>query len=374
MAWQMGRYSLHYPLFDRERLFAGPAAINDQCFIRKEHKCGKMYGASKSCFIACPSDDDLEPILELMAEKLTKLGVEPIIAIKERAYGQDIFCTKICGKIIEARFCIVILDDSLKNGTPLPNPNVYYEYGLMTALRKHIIPLQKEHMKLAFNIQSHDTIKYNPKNIGSELERGIRDAIKISDTKEPEKEGRFLAERSVLRKMEIAGFDAKDDKWFLSDVIEDTGFKGYGHEEKGFYAYLGKIDASKDLQAYLDDLPIVVYRTEKAITGMKSESKKLQKKQQLIDKQAKNLSAIEIRRLTDWGHPPKERIAEIDERIRLMATLYIGFIMTSDLKISDFQEAANGIIGKHSRYRIVCSKAGRIQFGSVTVDFSETQR
>ena len=102
-----------------------------------------MYGVSKSCFIACPTDDDLEPILELMSEKLTKLGIEPIIAVKERAYGQDIFCTKICGKIIESRFCIVILDDTVKGGTNVPNPNVYYEYGLMTALRKHIIPLQK---------------------------------------------------------------------------------------------------------------------------------------------------------------------------------------------------------------------------------------
>ena len=79
-----------------------------------------------------------------MSEKLAKVGVEPIIAVKERAYGQDIFCTKICGKIIESRFCIVILDDTIEAEKNIPNPNVYYEYGLMTSLRKHIIPLQKE--------------------------------------------------------------------------------------------------------------------------------------------------------------------------------------------------------------------------------------
>jgi hypothetical protein len=122
------------------------------------HNCGKIFGASKSCFIACPTDEELEPILELMSEKLTKMGVEPVIAVKERAYGQDIFCTKICGKIIESRFCAVFLDDTIINKQNIPNPNVYYEYGLMTSLRKHIIPLQKDSLKLAFNIQSYDTI------------------------------------------------------------------------------------------------------------------------------------------------------------------------------------------------------------------------
>jgi hypothetical protein len=160
----------------------GSFPINEWCFIRKEHKCGKMFGPSKSCFIACPTNDDLEPILGLMSEKLSKAGIEPIIAVKERAYGQDIFCTKICGKIIESRFCIVILDDSIKNGTNIPNPNVYYEYGLMTALRKHIIPLQKEDLELAFNIQSYDTTKYNNKNINLELDSAIRDAIRLTDS------------------------------------------------------------------------------------------------------------------------------------------------------------------------------------------------
>jgi len=155
--------------------------VIERCFIRKDHECGKIKGASKSCFVACPKEDELEPILELISEKLSKVGIEAIIAVKERAYGQDIFCTKICGKIIESRFCIVILDDQIDDGRNIPNPNVYYEYGLMTSLEKHIIPLQKEDLTLAFNIQSYDTIKYNSRNIGTELDRAIRDAIRITE-------------------------------------------------------------------------------------------------------------------------------------------------------------------------------------------------
>ena len=69
----------------------GPFKVNERCFIRKEHKCGKIFGASKSCFIACPDEEGLEPILELFSEKLAKVGIETTIAVKERAYGQDIF-------------------------------------------------------------------------------------------------------------------------------------------------------------------------------------------------------------------------------------------------------------------------------------------
>lgn len=88
--------------------------FNERCFIRKGHKCEKNFGASKSCFIACPDNDELEPIITIISERITKAGYEPIRAVKERAYGQDIFCTKICGKIIESRFCIVILDDTIE--------------------------------------------------------------------------------------------------------------------------------------------------------------------------------------------------------------------------------------------------------------------
>jgi hypothetical protein len=133
----------------------------------------------------------------------------------------------------------VILDDSIRKKVPVPNPNVYYEYGIMTSLRKHIIPLQKDKLRLAFNIQSHDTIKYRPDNIDSELERGIRDAVKISETKDTEKAGGSLYEQGLLRKLELAGFLLRGEKWFLYDLIEDTGFKGFSHDSQRLYAYVG---------------------------------------------------------------------------------------------------------------------------------------
>jgi len=108
MTWKSSHFGDFRFLDNSRSISLDSFRLNEYCFIRKGHKCGKNFGASKSCFIACPENDELETVIALIMEKLTKEGYEPIVAVKERAYGQDIFCTKICGKIIESRFCIVI--------------------------------------------------------------------------------------------------------------------------------------------------------------------------------------------------------------------------------------------------------------------------
>jgi len=366
----------------------GAFRVNEECFIRKEHGCGKVQGASKSCFIACPTDDELEPILELMSEKLTKVGIEPIVAVKERAYGQDIFCTKICGKIIEARFCIVILDDTITNKYKIPNPNVYYEYGLMTSLGKHIIPLQKEGLELAFNIQSYDTIKYNSKNIGRELDRAIKDAIKITDSKAVEvveKDGITITEKAILRRMEMADFEAKDSQWFLNDVIDDTKFKGFSHKERGFYLYLGKIDREEDQRDYLEDLSAILYRTERKarelaenVARITEQTKLLQEDEgplrEKIEKQrleSRSLVSMDDRRLLEKigsGIDRAEKAIEAAERkLASMHKIYIGFIVNPTIQIEAFIQTANSAIETYDRYELVYSQENTIAFGETTV-------
>jgi hypothetical protein len=330
----------------------GSFPINERCFIRKEHECGKMFSASKSCFIACPTNDDLEPILGLMSEKLSKVGIEPYVAVKERSYGQDIFCTKICGKILESRFCIVILDDSIKNGSNIPNPNVYYEYGLMTALGKHIIPLQKEDLELAFNIQSYDTIKYNNKNITAELDSAIRDAIKQTEAKEPEKIEGPMDEKLILRRMELAGFfEPGGNGWIMSNVINDTGFKGFRQPEKRYIAFVGKVDDDKDLQAYMDDLNIVIYRAEKKIKELVERIEKMK---------------IPNQRAPIIGYS----ISHEEQLLEMMSTIFIAFIAGSKVDLSAFLKSAREIIKDKERYKITCNRDDQIKFGDVLVDLA----
>lgn len=357
---------------------------NDLCFIRKEHKCGKIFGASKSCFIACPIDERLEPILELISEKLTKVGIEPIIAVKERAYGQDIFCTKICGKIIEARFCIVILDDTITSDVNIPNPNVYYEYGLMTGLHKHIIPLQKSDLKLAFNIQSYDTIKYSSGNIGKELDRAIKDAIRVTEAEDDKPQIIDVPEMTILRRFELSGFILKDNKWFLSDQIEDTLFKGFGHIEERVYLYLGKIDDDDEFQTYLEDLDVLLFRTERKAKEMEDELVQLGKQNEELSRREEEeseevhekgaLAEMDrpARRLYQYS-PEREkqrivsRIADLQSKLELMDSIYVGFIISDQLDSSEFKKNVQIITVHYERYTVTYNDGPNMRLGEMEV-------
>jgi len=361
MAWET---IYRFPRYIRETTLESQFKVNNQCFIRKAHKCGKIFGASKSCFIACPNETSLEPTLALMSEKLAKVGVEPIIAIKERAYGQDIFCTKICGKIIESKFCIVMLDDTIVGKKSFPNPNVYYEYGLMTSLRKHIIPLQKEKLKLAFNIQSYDTVKYNDVNIASELDRAIKDAIKISESLDKIEQESHISDKTILRKFELVGFDLKNDEWFLNDVIDDTNFKGFGHSDKKGYLYLGKISSENEFQIYLEDLDLVLYRTEKKAKDIKDQIKFLKKRQAEVESEEKTPQGFVLRAS---GSPVIRRpvysvreftnkISDAERKLKLMEKIVVGFIVDPQLNPNEFLKNCKNILSKYNgRYTLVCS-------------------
>jgi hypothetical protein len=373
MTWKPTyRYPL-YPFADTQTALH-PMRLNEQCFIRKEHRCGKIFGASKSCFVACPTDENLEPILGLLSEKLSKVGVEPIIAVKERAYGQDIFCTKICGKIIEARFCLVILDDALIQDTNIPNPNVYYEYGLMTSLRKHIIPLQKAELELAFNIQSYDTIKYNPGNINSELDRAIKDAIRITESPQKEQLTQDLPDKTILRRFELAGFDLKDAHWFLSHVIDDTLFYGFGHTDRRHYLYLGKIDESDDFQNYLEDLDVILFRTEKEARALSEKLREAKDRRASLIAQEQQEEHMEvIARRTRRPFVQRELqevesdINDLTSKEELMATVYIGFIINDRLDCSEFIGKTRAIVDQYERYKVSFNSGTQITFGETQV-------
>lgn len=354
--------------------------INEQCFIRKAYKCGKIDGASKSCFIACPTHDELEPILDLMSEKLTKYGIEPVIAVKDRAYGQDIFCTKICGKIIESMFCIAILDDTVSNELTIPNPNVYYEYGLMTALRKHIIPLQKENLELAFNIQSFDTVKYNSRNIGRELDRAIKDAIRIVEfTGQEEKGVVSYSDNTIKRNLEISGFVIRDSNWFLWDSINDTSYIGVSNYEEKLWAFIAKVDDAHEVQACIEDLSVIVYRTERTLSKTIETLSDLQDKLDLLGKRKLDekvrkddqktpwLRNVNITNISNDISKVKQEINRLKPVHELSKKIYIGFILSPAIDISSLLKNVKSLIEKYERYEVVFSINDQISFGAISV-------
>jgi len=216
--------------------------------------------------------------------------------------------------------------------------------------------------KVSFNIQSYDTIKYTSKNIGIELDRAIKDAIKIAEAKNIIGKKQIISNKSILRKFELANFKIKNESWFLSNLIDDTDFKGLGHHKHGFYLYLGKLDEKKEFQTYLEDLSIVLYRTEEKFQEMSHEKGKIRKSPQQIN----------IFGITGDEDYIESSMEDIKEKMSLMSTFYIAFIVNPELESSHFLKNAQNIISKYSRFKMVCEKNNILDFGDVKVDLSQS--
>ena len=233
------------------------------------------------CFIACPNPKEVGLELEIISEKLQKEGIDSFIAVRERAYGEDIFCTKICGKIIESMFCIVLLNDVKSNESNelIPNPNVYYEYGLMTALKKEIIPLQHSEHNLAFNIQGLETIKYTNENLVDELEKAIKKTLAIIEmtrkTEQLEIESDVYT-RKIFWMLESKGFtpQSRDSRDSLLDTSDNTVFMKYTDSENDpIFIVIAKnnemtIDIIGGMKAISSRIEKIKYRNEIEISDI----------------------------------------------------------------------------------------------------------
>lgn len=384
MSWSpFGDFYYGDDAFDRSDSSMQQLAVVEKCFIRKGHRCDKMLGASKSCFIACPADDELDPMLELIGEKLARAGIEAVVAVKDRAYGQDIFCTKICGKIIESQFCIVILDETVRDGHQVSNPNVYYEYGLMTALGKHIVPLQKDGMALAFNIRSFDTVIYTPKNMGLELDAAIKDAIRAPEAANEAKSEQHLSDRTILRRLELQGLIPPSEGFFLRPTFEDTLFRGFVGRSAPFYPYLllARIDDDAEIAAHLEDLQVIEYRMNREREVWAADAE--QAKSQQSDLQTR--IRFEVANDEDDGSEETERARRVvpalqrhlydlretstrlDGQLESTAKIYAGFVLPPSVDQAAFLDQVNAVLATDLIVPTVCSE-GRLKFGEYCVD------
>ena len=236
------------------------------------------------CFIACPDPKEVGLELEIISEKLQKEGIDPFIAVRERAYGEDIFCTKICGRIIESMFCIVLLNDakSNKSNELIPNPNVYYEYGLMTAMKKEIVPLQHSEHDLAFNIRGLETIRYTNENLVDELEKAIKKTLAIiemtQETEQVEIES-DLYTRKIFWMLESKGFtrQSRYSRDSLLETSDNTIFMKYtDSKDNPLFIVVAKnnemtLDVIGGLKVISSRIDKIKYRTEIEISDLDKE-------------------------------------------------------------------------------------------------------
>ncbi len=152
-----------------------PLKRNESCIIGLP-RCDYVFSSTRSCFIAYGfRTSNLE--VEILKGVLENNGIEPYEAGETTNPGKNVFCSKICSKIITSQFCIVLLNRDLEGGMLVSNANVNMEYGLMLGFNKYIIPFQKEGEELPFNVTGLDTVKYNNKNFKENAEKAIQRAV-----------------------------------------------------------------------------------------------------------------------------------------------------------------------------------------------------
>jgi len=111
--------------------------------------------------------------MTILRNLLQAKGIQCEEAGGQLSPGQHAFCQKICSKIITSQFCIVLLNNDLRDGQLVPNANVNMEYGLMLGFNKYLIPFQRESEALPFNVAALDTVKYDDNNFEQEASKAI---------------------------------------------------------------------------------------------------------------------------------------------------------------------------------------------------------
>src|SRR5713101_3924198 len=148
---------------------------NELCVIGLP-RCDFVFSSTRTCFIGYGfAQSALE--MAILRNLLGARGIEAVEAGGTLAPGQNAFCAKICSKIIVAQFCIILMNNDIKNGAEIPNANVNMEYGLMLGFNKYVIPFQRESQALPFNVAGLDTVKYSNQNFERKASEAIDAAI-----------------------------------------------------------------------------------------------------------------------------------------------------------------------------------------------------
>ena len=157
------------------------------CLISDIRPC-PATNQTEQVFIIGSGSDEFKEDTNATIEVLEGFGFTGYFALlSDSSKGLDAFCDKICSKIQESLFCIVMLNDPTSAKCAdlrVPSANVYYEFGMAVALGKHVIPIIRKGLRLPFDVQHLDAIVYD--NI-DDLKRKLKKTIVATIKKAPKK-------------------------------------------------------------------------------------------------------------------------------------------------------------------------------------------
>lgn len=203
------------------------------CLISDKRAC-RASDQKNMVFIIGSGSPEFKEDIESIVKTLDGFGLKGYFALlSEEEKGLDAFCDKICSKIIESQFCVVMLNDPVQirriEGTAdkyekvrVPSANVYYEFGMAVTLGKNFIPVIKGGFKPPFDVQHLDTVYYKDAN---DLQQRLKGSI-LATLK---KEGKLRAPpasteliKSVYGPLynEVANFLSRRDKFSRFESLQ----------------------------------------------------------------------------------------------------------------------------------------------------------
>ena len=271
--------------------------VNKTCIVR-DRPCGRIFAGSNTCFVACPAPDEVGLEIDIIKSALLDEEIEPYIAVEHFEAARDIFCTKICTKIIESKFCVIVLSGkTTEEGVVMPNPNVYYEYGAMTAWNKYIIPVQRIDQRLVFNIQSLDTIKYTPGNFKTQFEQAVRIAIASTEERDETEERSTLSD-SITLYFEMKGLAPHGNIW----TVNNTNYLPFDR-----FNYGTILHKSDEIERVYYETKVIVRRLERFFTDLDVKIKGIEKAYEKANTEAQKTHLIKqrdrIRKQQENIHP-----------------------------------------------------------------------
>jgi len=215
-----------------------PLSRNAKCVFR-DQPCGRVFASTNIAFIACPDPSTIYAELQVLRKVLLAKGISPYVAVENYEPARDIHCEKVCTKIIESRFCIVVLSSSERVGTT-PSANIYFEFGLMSGFAKRIIPIQSDSEILQFNVQSLDTVRYTIKDFEEKLSAALDSTLNSIYHEAGQTLAVGVPLRNLCLYMELKGHWYKN----YSPISEGTHIKSF-HNWKFGTVLRGKPDVNE---------------------------------------------------------------------------------------------------------------------------------
>ncbi|MGH8059998.1 MAG: hypothetical protein ACREOH_22635, partial [Candidatus Entotheonellia bacterium] len=137
-----------------------------------------------------------------------------------------------------------VLNNDIRDGIEVPNPNVNMEYGLMLGFNKYVIPFQREAQKLPFNVAGLDTVKYTNQNFEAKAAHAIDLAITATtpDAVPPIPPDQILEAFLLSQRVLVVSLNTEGDR-ILFELGRPLGFNMLMTFDGMQYLYFGNFTA-----------------------------------------------------------------------------------------------------------------------------------